>query len=362
MSGNKTEKPTRKRREETARKGQSFRSRDFIVACLTLGGTAYLASVASLRSLMEVLGQAISFHFQINIADYTEQVFCSGMKIILPFLALCLFCSALPSILQTGFVLATKALQPRLSALDPTKGIKKIFSLRTVKEAVKAILYLGSFIVSGMLFWFENKRLVFSQVNGNLFVVADVWRHLLFSLVALCLGCSVIILLLDALAEYFLVMKDMKMDKEEVKREMKETEGNPEVKSRRREIHMDILSEQIKSDIDNSRLIIANPTHIAVGIYFRPEIAPYPLISVREANLRAVAVRQYAEKAGIPVVVDIRLARRIFKTHRRYDVVNLESVDEILRLLVWLEQVENAGMATGMNKPEATQLPDTEEK
>ncbi len=187
---------------------------------------------------------------------------------------------------------------------------------------MKAILYLGSFIISGMLFWFENKRLVFSQVNGNLFVVADVWRHLLFSLVTLCLGCSVIILLLDALAEYFLVMKDMKMDKEEVKREMKETEGNPEVKSRRREIHMDILSEQIKSDIDNSRLIIANPTHIAVGIYFKPEIAPYPLISVREANQRALAVRQHAEKVGIPVVVDIRLARRIFKTHRRYDVVN----------------------------------------
>ncbi|EAM8390740.1 EscU/YscU/HrcU family type III secretion system export apparatus switch protein, partial [Salmonella enterica] len=77
---------------------------------------------------------------------------------------------------------------------------------------------------------------------------------------------------------------------------------------------------------------------------------------------RALAVRQYAEKAGIPVVVDIRLARRIFKTHRRYDVVSLESVDEILRLLVWLEQVENAGMATGMNNQEAPQLPDTGEK
>lgn len=125
MSGNKTEKPTRKRREEAARKGQSFRSRDFIVACLTLGGTAYLASFASLKALMEVFGQAVSFHFQISIADYTEQVIRSGMKTVLPFLALCLFCSALPSVLQTGFVLATKALQPRLSALDPAKGIKK---------------------------------------------------------------------------------------------------------------------------------------------------------------------------------------------------------------------------------------------
>lgn len=346
MSGNKTEKPTRKRRDEAAKKGQSFRSKDFIVACLTLGGTAYLASFASLRELMEAFGQAVSFNFQISIVDYAERVFLIGIKIVLPFLALCLFFSVLPSVLQTGFVLATKALKLQLSALNPVKGIKKIFSLRTVKDSVKSLLYLGSFVVSGIMFWHENKTLFFSQLNGNLFTVVGVWRYLLFFLVSLCLGFSVIILLLDALTEYFLVMKDMKMDKEEVKREMKETEGNPEIKSRRREIHMDILSEQIKSDIDNSRLIVANPTHIAVGIYFKPEIAPFPLISVLETNQRALAVRQYAESGGIPVVVDIKLARRIFKTHSRYDVVSLEYIDEILRLLVWLEQVENAGMET----------------
>ncbi|HCZ4708604.1 TPA: EscU/YscU/HrcU family type III secretion system export apparatus switch protein [Salmonella enterica subsp. enterica serovar Saintpaul str. CFSAN004144] len=349
MSGNKTEKPTRKRREEAAKKGQSFRSKDFIIACLMLMGAAYLASFVSLRELMEAFGQAVSFNFQISIVDYTERVFLIGIKTVLPFLALCIFFSVLPSLLQTGFVLATKALKLQLSALNPVKGIKKIFSLRTVKDSVKSLLYLGSFVTSGFMFWHENKILLFSQLNGNLFSVVDVWRYLLFSLISLCLSFSVIILLLDALAEYFLVMKDMKMDKEEVKREMKETEGNPEVKSRRREIHMDILSEQIKSDIDNSRLIVANPTHIAVGIYFKPEIAPFPLISVLETNQRALAVRQYAESEGIPVVADIKLARRIFKTHRRYDVVSLEYIDEILRLLVWLEQVENAGMETGPN-------------
>ena len=310
---------------------------------------------------MAVFGQAFSFNFRISITDYTEQVFRSGLKVFLPFFMMCLFFSVLPSVLQTGFVLATKAVKFQLSALNPAKGIKKIFSLRTVKDSVKSLLYLGSFVVSGIMFWHENKQLLFSLVNGNLFIVADVWRTLLFSLVSLCLGCSVIIFLLDALAEYFLVMKDMKMDKEEVKREMKETEGNPEVKSRRREIHLDILSEQIKSDIDNSRMIIANPTHIAIGIYFKPEIAPFPLISVRETNQRALAVRQYARKAGIPVVVDVRLARRIFKTHRRYDVVSLESVDEILRLLVWLEQVENAGMETGTDDREVSERSETED-
>ncbi|XLM19520.1 EscU/YscU/HrcU family type III secretion system export apparatus switch protein, partial [Chromobacterium piscinae] len=97
---------------------------------------------------------------------------------------------------------------------------------------------------------------------------AAVWRELLLSLVLTCLGCIVVVLILDALAEYLLFMKDMKMDREEVKREMKEQEGNPEIKSRRREAHLEILSEQVKSDVENSRLIIANPTHIAIGIYF----------------------------------------------------------------------------------------------
>ncbi|HAK5293737.1 TPA: EscU/YscU/HrcU family type III secretion system export apparatus switch protein [Salmonella enterica] len=343
MSANKTEKPTKKRLEETTKKGQSFKSKDFIVACLTLSGTVYLVSFTSLREMMGVFVQATTFGFNTGIWDYTKLVFWSGLKFLIPFLVLCVCVSALPSMLQVGFVLATKALKPQLSALNPAKGIKKIFSLRAVKDFFKALLYLVSFIVSVVLFWRENKRLLFSQVYGDLFSVTDIWNHFMFSLISLCLICSVIILLLDALAEYFLVMKDMKMDKEEVKREMKESEGNPEVKSRRREIHMDILSEQIKSDIDNSRLIVVNPTHIAVGIYFKPEIAPFPLISVLETNQRALSVRKYAEKSGIPVVVDVKLARKIFKSCRRYDLVSIDYVDEILRLLVWLEQVENAG-------------------
>ncbi|MGV2406602.1 UNVERIFIED_CONTAM: EscU/YscU/HrcU family type III secretion system export apparatus switch protein, partial [Campylobacter lari] len=72
-------------------------------------------------------------------------------------------------------------------------------------------------------------------------------------------------------------------------------------------------------------------------------LMPIPMISVYETNQRALAVRAYAEKVGVPVIVDIKLARSLFKTHRRYDLVSLEEIDEVLRLLVWLEEVENAG-------------------
>ncbi|MFV8808506.1 EscU/YscU/HrcU family type III secretion system export apparatus switch protein, partial [Yersinia enterocolitica] len=169
------------------------------------------------------------------------------------------------------------------------------------------------------------------------------WGEMLLLLVLYCLGSLIVILILDYVAEYFLFMKDMKMDKEEVKREYKDQEGNPEVKYQRKELHREILSEQLKSDINNSRLIIANPTHIAVGIFFKPNLSPIPLISIRESNQMALAVRAYAEEVGVPVIRNIKLARRIYASHRRYDYVCLKELDAVLRLLFWLEDVENAG-------------------
>ncbi|MNH27733.1 Surface presentation of antigens protein SpaS [compost metagenome] len=89
-------------------------------------------------------------------------------------------------------------------------------------------------------------------------------------------------------------------------------------------------------------MILANPTHIAIGIYFRPEVSLLPFISVIETNQRALAVREYAKEVGVPVITDVNLARRIFKTHRRYSFLQVQEVEQVLRLLVWLEQVEQA--------------------
>ncbi|MEJ8675063.1 EscU/YscU/HrcU family type III secretion system export apparatus switch protein [Chromobacterium amazonense] len=341
---NKTEQPTRKRLRDAAKKGQSFKSRDLIVACLTLCGVAYLVSFGTLVELMGAFRQVLTDGFQQDMQAYAQAVFWLGLKLLLPILLLCIVASSLPALLQSGFVLASEALKFDLSVLNPVNGFKKLFSLRTIKEAAKALLYLTSFAVAVSVVWYQHKTLLFSQIHGSPMGMAAVWRELLLSLVLVCLGCIVVVLILDAVAEYLLFMKDMKMDREEVKREMKEQEGNPEIKSRRREAHLEILSEQVKSDVENSRLIIANPTHIAIGIYFKPELLPIPLISVRETNQRALAVRAYAEKMRVPVITDVKLARRIYATHKRYDYVSLEEVDDVLRLLVWLEQVENAGV------------------
>jgi type III secretion protein U len=133
------------------------------------------------------------------------------------------------------------------------------------------------------------------------------------------------------------------MEKHEVKQEYKEQEGSPEVKHRRKEVHQEILSGQVQGSIDKSDFILANPTHIAIGVYTNTQISPLPFVSVLAKNQVALAVIAYAEKHGIPVVRDIPLARYTFKNIKRvYTLFPPKSVEPILRILQWLKEVELA--------------------
>ena len=326
MSSNKTEKPTSKKIKDAAKKGQSFKSKDLITTCLILIGAEFLISSSLFSGLISEIKNIIASDFTVPPKQYALAVIWSGLKLLLPFIVLCVFSSALPTLLQTGFIIAAKALKINFAALNPVNGVKKIFSLRAAKDVIKSSLYLCSFAIAGKIFWDRNKGLLLAQLHATPQQLFILWGQFLHSLVMICFACLLVIMVLDMVAEFFLHIKDLKMDKQEVKREYKEQEGNPEVKSKRRELHHELLSEQVKADIENSKVIIANPTHIAVGIYQNPAISLIPFISVLETNQRALAVRAWAEKCGVPVVEDIRLARKIFRTHRRYSFIKLDEL------------------------------------
>ncbi|MQS28883.1 EscU/YscU/HrcU family type III secretion system export apparatus switch protein [Escherichia coli] len=343
FTANKTEKPTQKKLQDASKKGQILKSRDLTVCVIMLVGTLYLGYVFDVHHIMSILEYILDHNAKPDIWDYFKAMGIGWLKTIIPFLLVCMFTTILVSWFQSKMQLATEAVKFKFDSLNPVNGLKRIFGLKTVKEFVKAILYIIFFALAIKLFWSNHKSLLFKTLDGDIISLLSDWGEMLFLLILYCLGSMIIVLIFDFIAEYFLFMKDMKMDKQEVKREYKEQEGSPEIKSKRRERHQEILSEQLKSDVSNSRLMIANPTHIAIGIYFKPHLSPIPLISVRETNEVALAVRKYAKEIGIPIITDKKLARKIYATHRRYDYVSFENIDEILRLLLWLEDVENAG-------------------
>ncbi|HAL7365180.1 TPA: EscU/YscU/HrcU family type III secretion system export apparatus switch protein [Escherichia coli] len=343
FTANKTEKPTQKKLQDASKKGQILKSRDLTVCVIMLVGTLYLGYVFDVHHIMSILEYILDHNAKPDIWDYFKAMGIGWLKTIIPFLLVCMFTTILVSWFQSKMQLATEAIKFKFDSLNPVNGLKRIFGLKTVKEFVKAILYIIFFALAIKLFWSNHKSLLFKTLDGDIISLLSDWGEMLFLLILYCLGSMIIVLIFDFIAEYFLFMKDMKMDKQEFKREYKEQEGSPEIKSKRRERHQEILSEQLKSDVSNSRLMIANPTHIAIGIYFKPHLSPIPLISVRETNEVALAVRKYAKEIGIPIITDKKLARKIYATHRRYDYVSFENIDEILRLLLWLEDVENAG-------------------
>ncbi|MDD1016007.1 EscU/YscU/HrcU family type III secretion system export apparatus switch protein [Pseudomonas rubra] len=341
-SASKSEKPTAKRLRDAARKGQTFKARDLLTSCMLLVGLALMLNDARLLEIMEVYRRLLAGGLEDDLARYSASLLRLALELILPMVLVCILGSALPALAQSGFRLASEALKLNLGALNPINGFKKLFSLRTVKDSIKALLYVLCFALALCLLWWNYRPLLFAQLHASPLALLSIWGELLLALFVLILGCVLVVVLLDALLEYWLFMREMKMDLHSVKREHKEQDGDPQIKGKRRQLHQELLNEQVRSDVRSSRMILANPTHIAIGIYFRPEVSLLPFISVIETNQRALAVRAYAEQVGVPVITDIQLARRIFQTHRRYSFLQVQEVEQVLRLLVWLEQVEQA--------------------
>ncbi|APD12237.1 EscU/YscU/HrcU family type III secretion system export apparatus switch protein [Pandoraea sputorum] len=341
--GEKTEKPTPKRLKDAAKKGQAFKSKELTMVTLVFVGLIFVLSSDPLVWLMQEYRQVLANGEFADPQAFAIRLFKHGQQMFMPVLLVCVVAAVLPALLQTGFAWASEALKLNLGALNPMAGTKRIFSLRTLKDSLKAMLYLLSFGAIVVMLWSSAKALLFAQIYMSPAGVGAAWAELVRKLIWISLACVVPIAVLDAMVEFWLFMREHRMERHEVKREHKDTDGNPEIKRQRRTLHNELLSEAVKSDVRDSRLVIANPTHIAVGIYFRPDVIALPFISVMETNARALAVRKYAESQGIPVIGDIALARRLYRTHRRHTFVALEELDAIMRLLIWLEDVERAG-------------------
>lgn len=344
----KTEKPTEKKRKDSAKKGQAFKSKDLITTVILVSGVYYLTGFFFFKDFELIYTATLLRTASININDFLIELLIILFKMILPVVVLCSTVGIFTNLLQTRFSIATEAIKLNFKALNPVEGFKKLFSMRTIKELVKSLLYLAIFILTCYLLINNDLKTVLSLYQADINGLISTWLALVRRVVLLFIACAVVTVLFDIMAEYFLHSKDLKMDKHEVKREHKESDGNPEIKHARRRIHYEILSGEEMAAIRNSKVVLANPTHIAIAIYFNPDVASLPFIALRVINLKARAAIKYAEKNGIPVIRYISLTRSIYKDYKQHSFVSLydDALMEIMNILIWLREVEIAGMGS----------------
>lgn len=342
----KTEKPTDKRRKDSAKKGQTFKSKDLTTTVCLLLGLYLISHYLRFDDFISLYSMVMLNNSEISVNDFLTELMRIFFLMTLPLIAVFSITGIAITLLQTRFSIATEAIKLNFKALNPVEGAKKIFSMRTLKELIKSICYLLVFAATCYHLIRNDLKQALAVVNGNLHELISNWVALALKAVIVFVVFSLVVLIADFMVEYFLHFKELKMDKHEVKRERKENDGNPEIKGARRRMHHEILSGEEMSAIRNSEVVMANPTHIAIAIYFNPDVASLPFIALRVTHQKAKAAIAYAKKMGIPVVRDIPLTRKIYKTYRQYSFISLndEALMEIMNVLIWLRQVEVAGM------------------
>lgn len=336
----KTEQPTDKKIKDSAKKGQIFKSKDIVTALVLISGALATFKFGHLYDLTELMKKIFILPSNFNVDILFHECIYVFIKLIFPILFICFISGAIISLLQSRFRLATEVLKLDFTKLNPISGIKKIFSVNSIKELVKALLYFISIISSMALFFIIWHELIFSLHHSSVSVIIFQWGELCLNFVALFLGMSLIIILIDAVTEYFLFIKGLKMEKQEVKKEYKDNEGDPSLKRARKNMHQEILSEEIKSNIRHSTFVMTNPTHIAMLIYYDTSIAPLPFLLWKSHGLQAKMVIQYAQKKSIPVVKDIILARKLWRYYRKESFIDEHGLQSVMQIINWLLHIE----------------------
>lgn len=341
-SSEKTEKPTAQRLEKEGKKGKSFNSRDLVTAVVLWLGLPAIVLLSSLNVLAQLYVDTVTGGFSITPAAASLVALKGLLQAMAPVLLAALAGVVTCSLAMSKGRIATEAIRFDLNKLNPVNGFKNLFSFRVLKDLLRTVLYMvscGVFAWLAMNIWGTD---LFSQVHADDAQLAALWAHVALRFALGLLLAMAPVYLLAGWLDHFLFIREMKMEKHEVKRERKDNEIKPEIKQRRQQVN-DELSAQVQADTLGSTVVLANPTHIAVGIFLLDDDTPLPLVSVRERGARARKVIALAEANGVPVVRDVALARSIYFSSRRYRFVQDRSIDPVMEIVRWLRDVERAG-------------------
>lgn len=323
--GEKTEPATAKKLKEAREDGKVAKSKeltaafDLMVMFLILKVFISMIGEGFLEIFYYVYNLIPDF-VHINAADFSEQsvaaffipIVTQMLKIVAPFFIFGFAVTILVSVLQVGWKVTTKPMQPKLDRFNPINGFKRIFSKDSVFELFKSILKIGVIIYVAYTEIKDKADVIFLlydiPLNQAVALVGDVIINTGFkiSLVYLVVGIA------DFVYQKFRFNEEMKMTKQEVKDEYKNTEGNPEIKGRQRQRMREASRQRMMQDVPKADVVITNPTHFAVAIKYEPEVNRAPVVLAKGEDFLAQKIKEAAREHNIEIVENKPLARMLY--------------------------------------------------
>lgn len=317
----KTEQPTAKRLQDAREKGQVPRSRELVTAFVMLAGSAVLLASGS------VLAGSMAGQWRRGLSIEREALMnpesmvtalgaatIDALWIVAPvMLATAVAAIAAPALLG-GLMFSGQALSPDFSRLDPIKGFGRMFGLQGLTELLKALLkflVVGS-VAAGITWWLVPDMLALGRLPAEDAIGRGAW---ILGLALLLLSASLLIIAaVDAPLEWWKHHRSLKMSRQEITDEMKETDGRPEVKQRIRQLQRQFAKARMMADVPKADVVVANPVHFAVALKYDPKKMRAPRVLAKGRDLVALEIRRVAEEAGVTVVEAPPLARALHAT------------------------------------------------
>lgn len=336
----KTEQPTQKKRRDARKDGDISHSEDVVQLLTAAGFIAYLSLFGP--DLMAYLSAGVALQpdltepFRAQLAAVPEKLLWPVIRLLAVFLGLHLFFSVFANLVQKGPAFTTKKIVWDLKGLNIVSNTKEIFSSTGVVNLLKNIMKTCLLVGVGIFVFLEMGKaffnLIWQETQNILPVVTGLMMRLLMLTVIFFIPLAVI----DFVWQQHKTTKKLKMDKEEIKKESKETDGNPDIKGRRKELHQELLDTEMGAKVQSSSVILTNPTHFAVGLLYRPGETPLPLVTLKARGVRARLVREHAVRWNIPVVRDIALAKALYAGSRPGNYIPSELIEDVANVIAAL--------------------------
>lgn len=341
----KTEQPTPKKLRDARNKGQVAKSKEIpsaviIIYTFMLVWIMYDYIIERFTEMITVPTLYYDRPFKEGLDATIHAVLDVFVTISIPFVFGAAFVGVMANFFQVGFLFSMESVKPDLKKMNPVEGVKKIFSMNNLIELIKSILKIA--FLSVLLYIVIRDavdplfKIPYLGINGVRMMLGALLKQVFIYTAA----AFVIVAAIDFFLQKHQHIKKLKMTKDEVKREYKESEGDPIIKGKRKQLHQELVNSDTVQKTKKASVLVTNPTHIAIALYYEEEKTKLPMVLAKGTDHVAKRMIQIAQEEGIPIMQNVPLARSLYKDALENHYIPTDLLEPVAEVLRWVHELE----------------------
>ena len=306
-----------------------------------------LYAIGNGETVWEELVQMTTVPLEVFHLPYEEALAkCAGLivdvslGIVFPVVGLVMGVALMVLLAETGFLFAPKAAAPKLENLSPTRWFKRVFSMKNLFEFAKNIVKVTVLTGIVWLVFSDYLPVLFQIPKGGLGAMWGVIGSAVGELLLYSAGAFAVVAVLDYLYQKYKWTHEHMMSIDEVKREYKDSEGDPQIRGQRKQLYRELMNQNALGNVRRAKVLVTNPTHYAVALDYDEEKTPLPVILAKGEGALAQRMIEVAKEEGIPIMRNVPLARALYSEGVENNYVPRDLLEPVAEVLRWVKSLE----------------------